>query len=112
MLTDRESDVRIEIIRLHGDKVLAGHGAEVDRGNHDLFPSALRSPGRRLVVGVMRCWNRDIGLSEFHLGRAPIRESVSQPPDTRLWLAVKAVIMYFRTSITEMVNELLLLTNP
>jgi hypothetical protein len=27
-------------------------------------------------------------------------------------VAVKAVIMYFRTNITEMVNEVLLLTNP
>jgi hypothetical protein len=27
-------------------------------------------------------------------------------------VAVKAVIMYFRTNIPEMVNELLLLTNP
>jgi hypothetical protein len=27
-------------------------------------------------------------------------------------VAVKALIMYFRTNITEMVNEVLLLTNP
>src|SRR5918997_3267203 len=76
---DRESDVRVEIVRLHGEKVLAGHGAEVDRGNHDLLPSALRSPGHRLLVGVMRCWSRDTWLSQFDLGRA-LQQSRSPSP--------------------------------
>lgn len=33
---ERKSDIRIEIVRLHGEQVLAGHGGEVDRSNHDL----------------------------------------------------------------------------
>jgi hypothetical protein len=37
---ERKSDIRVEIVRLHGEQVLACHGGEVDRSNHDLYPSA------------------------------------------------------------------------
>lgn len=39
MLTDRESDVWIEIVRVHGKGVLAGHGVEVDRAAVPLKPA-------------------------------------------------------------------------
>lgn len=40
VLTDRESHVRIEIVRLHDKQVLTSHGTKVNFGNHEHFPPA------------------------------------------------------------------------
>ena len=47
---ERKSDIRIKIVRLHGEQVLAGHGGEVNRSNHDLFPSAPWLPSNAALM--------------------------------------------------------------
>ena len=34
-----DSDVGIEVVRLHREQFLAGYGAEINRGNHQLLRS-------------------------------------------------------------------------
>jgi hypothetical protein len=75
---ERKSDIRVEIVRLHGEQVLACHGDEVDRSNHDLYPSAPWFPStphydlRRVLPN--RVWTARV--------RRSIRPSHVQIPDS------------------------------
>jgi hypothetical protein len=76
VLADRESDVGIQIVRLHGKKVLAGHGTEVDRGNHVFlllcrgrwpYASSFTSIGFQTIAATTRFHGAVAGVPYYRL---------------------------------------------